>query len=962
MLFRRATPTLFPALPPSSPTTTRRLDMLSSIFMTSFLFGASFAAQSSPTVVCVAGQCLEGYTNTTIGAVLSASGAATNILLLPGQYTSTSDPSLLHSLLTSSSASVSSSPGFDANLSLPLNLALQPGVAAYPQAKYSGDASFVQLPSTRLNSTSLSAGSLALSSNVWAAISTGSSKDRVIFWDSVPDVSQLPSSASGPSALLDIQSSACSPPCAGAGVCSASGQCVCPTGFNGTSCETCSPGFFGSSCQACPADCQKCDDGMTGTGRCLQPVIKNLPSTCNCENGVCGSNGQCTCNPGWTTASNGTACAKCADGFFLNSSGNCEVCSLGCTECADGSGECITCKSGFTQNANDRTQCFASQTTTSSGTTCSGATSGDCIICGAGKYTLNGNCVGTDGNGVCSGSTLVADNNKHECNTCPNSCTSCKFSSFTVASTIDQVQCTGCLPGFVLSGGKCIASCPTGTFLSPKDNVTCTTCDSSCGTCAGSSTFCLTCANNQLASNGSCVSSCPSNTFSSSGQCISCHPDCASCSGSSFNQCSSCPSDRPVLTNGRCLPTCSKGQFFDKTSSTCQSCDSSCSSCSGAGPSNCLACSSSSQVLRSGTCSSANCSGTSSTISGLGVCLSDLVVVPTTSGTAAPLPSITGIDTPTSSTTTTVRPPLAWWEILLMALGCAFIFVVVLMCWRRRARKRRAAATANFAAAKGIHRGNWRHRLARFGERLFGHKKSQRWMLPEHADDPNAIRLEEARGHSDGHYEKLRLAEREHHAAALSARRRASALRHEKDMDGILDAYEYTRAGSSRAPSPLPSLHSYDDDRHSHKASSRGSSSGSDRDRDHARGRKPVPVHDLTQESLYSQVTGQPRRAPEPRLPLRGRDAPPADVPHSRYSGSTTYSSWLLPDPPADRSGLGAGAGAPPTPAQEYARSVSQQGHRAGELGGQDAPQRGAYWLHPAHTGSSGGSRNPFLR
>nr|VWP02329.1 SnodProt1 [Ganoderma boninense] len=236
-------------------------------------------------------------------------------------------------------------------------------------------------------------------------------------------------------------------------------------------------------------------------------------------------------------------------------------------------------------------------------------------------------------------------------------------------------------------------------------------------------------------------------------------------------------------------------------------------------------------------------------------------------------------------------------------------------------------------------------------------KKNQRWMLPEHQDDP-AIRLEEARGgsSSDGHYEKLRLAEREHHAAALSARRRASALRHEKEMDGILDAYEYSRAGSSRAPSPLPSLHSYEDDRHSHKGSSRGS------DSDRNRGRKPVPVHDLTQESLYSQVTGQPRRAPEPRLPLRGRDVPPADVPHSRYSGSTTYSSWLLPDPPADHSRLGAGT--PPTPAQEYARSVSQQGHRPGELEGQNqnAPQRGAYWLHPAHTGSSGGSRNPFLR
>ena len=163
------------------------------------------------------------------------------------------------------------------------------------------------------------------------------------------------------------------------------------------------------------------------------------------------------------------------------------------------------------------------------------------------------------------------------------------------------------------------------------------------------STFCLTCANNQLASGGKCVSSCPSNTFSSSGVCTTCHPNCASCSGSAFNQCSSCPSNLPVLTNGWCLPTCSKSQVFDKTSSMCQSCDSSCSSCSGSGPSNCLACSSSSQILHVGTCVSASCSGSSNVIPGLGVCLSDLVEVPQASGTStsAPLPSITGLKLPT---------------------------------------------------------------------------------------------------------------------------------------------------------------------------------------------------------------------------------------------------------------------------------------------------------------------------
>ncbi|KAH9890512.1 insulin-like growth factor binding protein [Cubamyces lactineus] len=926
--------------------------MLSSILTTSLLFaGAAIAAQassasssSSPAVVCVAGQCLEGYTNTTIGATLSASGAATSLLLLPGQYTSSTNPALLHNLLTSSSASLALSPGFEGNTSLPLNLALQPGVAVYPQANYSGQATFAELPSKPSNSSlKITPGSLALASNVWVAISD-SSNDRVIFWDSVPDVSQLPSGASGLSQLLDIQSSACSPPCAGAGVCSASGMCVCPTGFNGTSCETCAPGFFGPSCQACPADCATCDDGMTGSGRCLEPVIKNAPSTCNCLNGVCNSDGSCTCNAGWTAGTNGTACAKCATGFFLNSDGNCEVCGLGCTQCADGNGECITCKSGFTQNANDQTQCFAAQSTTSTGTvcpdgsfsngttcqpcsplcqTCSGPTSSDCIICGAGKYTLNGNCVGASGNGVCDGSSLVADNNKHECDTCPSKCTTCQYPSFNVASTIDQVQCTGCLSGYVLSQGKCVESCPTGTFLDPKDNVTCTACDSSCSTCAGSSTFCLTCANNQLASGGKCVASCPSNSFSSSGQCVTCHPDCATCSGSAFNQCSSCPADRPVLTNGRCLPTCSKGQFFDKTSSACQSCDASCSSCSGAGPSNCLACSSSSQVLRGGTCVSASCNGTSSVISGLGICLSDLVYVPPPSGTSSksPLPSLTGIDSPISnSNTTVVKRPLQWWEILLMALGCAFIFVCFLMCWRRRMRKRRAAATANFAAAKNLnHSKGWRYRLVRFGERLFGHKKSQRWMVPpEHEED---IRME-----------KLRAAEEARYGRDVEKLRRESSMRTDRDLEKLIGSYEYSRAGSSRAPSPLPSLRDYDGDRHSHKASSHGSDP------------RARVANDLAQESLYSQVTGQPRRAPEPRQPVRNA----ADLLPSRFS-NTTYSSWLTPDPTP-----GPQVHAAPTPAQEYARSVTQLGAQP-----ESPPQRGAYWLQPT---STGGSRNPFLR
>lgn len=330
-----------------------------------------------------------------------------------------------------------------------------------------------------------------------------------------------------------------------------------------------------------------------------------------------------------------------------------------------------------------------------------------------------------------------------------------------------------------------------------------TACSSSCSSCSGSANYCLTCNNGLLASNGSCVSSCPSNTFSSSGTCVTCHPDCATCSGGSFSQCSSCNKNLPVLTNGRCLATCSQNQYFDTTSSTCQSCDGSCASCSGSGPNNCLACSSSSQVLRAGACVAANCNNGTSVVPGLGACLAELVPSSTSSSS---LPSISGISTPISTTT----QPLSWWEILLMALGCAFIFVAFLYCWRRRARKQRAKETAAFASAKALnHKSNWRLRLVRFGERLFGRSPSQ------HRPDSEEIALW-----------KLRAAEE---------------ARHNLELEKLIGAYGFSRASSPHEPKRVESqdYESY----HSHQR--------------------------LSGASLYSVTTGMPQSGPEPRQPVK---------------------------------------------------------------------------------------------
>ena len=280
--------------------------------------------------------------NFLVGVKLSSPSVPVTVQLLPGQYTSATNPELLHQILTSSSPSLVPSAGFEnvsasafaqskSSINLPLNVVMDPGIAIYAQQNYSGQGAFSSLPSSPSANTSipLTALSLALSSNVWAAVTLGpNSNERVILWDSVPDVTQLPFSS--PSvALLDLQSSACTPACSSSAVCSPQGVCLCPPGFTGTSCEQCTSGFFGPSCTQCSGQgtgCNQCDDGLSGTGMCLQPAngTQNPVTQCNCVNGVCGSDGQCACGPGWTTSDNGQACAKCAGGFFASSTGECK--------------------------------------------------------------------------------------------------------------------------------------------------------------------------------------------------------------------------------------------------------------------------------------------------------------------------------------------------------------------------------------------------------------------------------------------------------------------------------------------------------------------------------------------------------------------------------------------------------------------------------------------------------------
>jgi hypothetical protein len=191
-----------------------------------------------------------------------------------------------------------------------------------------------------------------------------------------------------------------------------------------------------------------------------------------------------------------------------------------------------------------------------------------------------------------------------------------------------------------------------------------------------------------------------------------------------------------------------------------------------------------------------------------------------------------------------------------MALGCAFIFLCVLLCWRRHARKKRAKRTAQFASAKALDgRPNWRTRLARF----FGHGA-------ENVREPANEESEEIQ---------------------LMKLRHAEEARHQVAMEKLMGS-SYKAGARKPVPSLLEDLDSLGEGNR------------------------------LSVGSLYSQMTGMPRRTPEPRLPVKSK----VDLLSSRFSASTASLSAQSSQSSRSRELTPPVPPFPPTEAESYLQAL----------------------------------------
>ncbi|CAG8756419.1 28200_t:CDS:2, partial [Racocetra persica] len=300
---------------------------------------------------------------------------------------------------------------------------LKSGMIIYELANYFGPSEHFDVGT--FVSTSKTVGSVMIPSNS-RAISNFSGNNLGLFEPIHSFTGVLVDSSQVSFVSLDISQATCKNECSSGGFCSVNNVCVCKPGFTGSQCDQCAPGFWGTTNNSQ----MTCDDGLFGTGKCKCATGFNGPNCntcdsgffgpnctpCDCGNGVCDSQGKCTCNAGWDPNTN---CKVPKTGYFQSGS-DAKACPIGCAKCDSQTGKCTECLAGLNFATDNPNQCVPQSPVncpdgqfpdTKNGNTCTpcnpdcvtcfGPGPDNCLKCAPPRFYLEGKCVIPAPNGKC---------------------------------------------------------------------------------------------------------------------------------------------------------------------------------------------------------------------------------------------------------------------------------------------------------------------------------------------------------------------------------------------------------------------------------------------------------------------------------------------------------------------------------------------------------------------------------
>ncbi|XP_069482442.1 extracellular matrix organizing protein FRAS1 [Ambystoma mexicanum] len=345
----------------------------------------------------------------------------------------------------------------------------------------------------------------------------------------------------------------------------------------------CGQGFFVQNgiCSACDQSCETCH---TDNPACL-----------TCFSGQLLHEGKCV--------------PKCPDDFYVDVTGRCAACHVTCSSCFGplanqcGScsrslvlhqGQCLpTCLEGsFAENSN----CKACH---QSCRACVGPGNIHCTRCAQSLEVLQ-----TEQEyygqpyGVCQFQCAARFymESTGVCRECHASCLSCIGES--------EMDCTACVPPWVLHDGSCLLQCLNGFF--PQDS-TCHSCHPSCKECRGpSDADCISCHPHATFIDGSCKTTCKEGQYLNLvGYCVDCHPQCQQCVANLQDMgsfCLKCHNPHHFLVEEQCLPDCGFGYYTED--GACRKCHPSCKSCKSYGPLACTSCDHGKLLAHNGMCTS----------------------------------------------------------------------------------------------------------------------------------------------------------------------------------------------------------------------------------------------------------------------------------------------------------------------------------------------------------------------